>query len=103
MSIRISEKKCVGCGNCVEVCPGNLICMGEDKKAFIKYPRDCWGCAACVKECCANAIRYYLGADIGGKGTFLYTKVKGDCIDFIFVKEDKEEVIKVSRREANKY
>ena len=31
MSIRIDQKKCVGCRKCSEVCPGTLIVM-EDKK-----------------------------------------------------------------------
>lgn len=30
MSIRIDQKKCVGCRKCSEVCPGTLIVM-EDK------------------------------------------------------------------------
>ena len=25
MSIRIQKSKCVGCGRCIEACPGNLI------------------------------------------------------------------------------
>ena len=35
MSIRIDQKKCVGCRKCSEVCPGTLIVM-EDKKAVMK-------------------------------------------------------------------
>ena len=49
MSIRIDQKKCVGCRKCSEVCPGTLIVM-EDKKAVMKYPKNCWGCVSCVKE-----------------------------------------------------
>ena len=66
MSIRIDQKKCVGCRKCSEVCPGTLIVM-EDKKAVMKYPKNCWGCVSCVKECKAGAIDFFLGADIGGK------------------------------------
>ena len=67
MSIRIDQKKCVGCRKCSEVCPGTLIVM-EDKKAVMKYPKNCWGCVSCVKECKAGAIDFFLGADIGGDG-----------------------------------
>ena len=48
MSIAIDRNKCVGCGKCSVVCPGNLIKL-EEKKAYIKYPKDCWGCASCIK------------------------------------------------------
>ena len=51
MSIVIDKSKCAGCGQCSIVCPGSLIKMGEDKKAYIKYPKDCWGCSSCLKEC----------------------------------------------------
>lgn len=48
MSIQINQQKCVGCGQCMEVCPGTLI-EKEQGKAVMRYPRDCWGCASCVK------------------------------------------------------
>ena len=51
MSIVIDKSRCAGCGQCSIVCPGSLIKMGEDKKAYIKYPKDCWGCSSCLKEC----------------------------------------------------
>ena len=51
MSIVINKEKCAGCGQCSIVCPGSLIKMGEDKKAYMKYPKDCWGCSSCIKEC----------------------------------------------------
>ena len=57
MSIAINAKQCVGCGKCSMVCPGSLIHMNADGKAFIKYPKDCWGCTSCLKECAVHAIR----------------------------------------------
>ena len=69
----VNEEKCIGCGACVEVCPGNLIKLksqlGKKKLAFIKNVRDCWGCTSCIKECPKKAISFFLGADIGGKGS----------------------------------
>ena len=42
MSIHINKLKCVGCGQCIEACPGNLIKKDTDGKAFIKHVKDCW-------------------------------------------------------------
>ena len=67
MSIQIRKENCIGCGLCIEACPGNLIKKGADGKAFIRHERDCWGCTSCLKECKNDAICFYLWADIGGK------------------------------------
>ena len=51
MSVRILQNKCVGCGKCLSVCPGNLLKKGEDGKVHIRNIRDCWGCTACLCAC----------------------------------------------------
>ncbi|HAM06602.1 MAG TPA: adenylylsulfate reductase, partial [Ruminococcaceae bacterium] len=51
MSIAIDKQKCIGCGRCRNVCPGSLIKLDSDNRAYIKYPKDCWGCTSCIKEC----------------------------------------------------
>lgn len=104
MSIKIDQDRCTGCGKCLEVCPGSLLSKNEDTKAYIRYPRDCWGCTACLKECLAGAISYYLGADIGGKGTTLYTKREKHLLHWHVVKADGDEhVITINQQESNKY
>lgn len=104
MSIKIDSKKCIGCGKCRSVCPGNLLYEDESGKTVNRFPRDCWGCTACVKECSFGAIRYFLGADMGGRGTTLHTRQEGDLLHWIFTKPgNKEEVITVNRKESNKY
>lgn len=104
MSIQIDKNKCIGCLKCMVVCPGNLICNDKDGKAYIKYKENCWGCAACVKECENQAIKYYLGADIGGNGGYLYisrnsSELKWHIID----KNNHEIVINTNRKKSNKY
>ena len=76
MSIQINKLKCVGCGKCVEACPGNLIKKDTDGKAFIKHVKDCWGCTSCLKECRFEAINFFLGADVGGKGSTLFVQTE---------------------------
>ena len=104
MSIAIDKSKCIGCGKCHNVCPGTLIKIGEDKKAFIKYPKDCWGCTSCVKECPVHAIRFYLGADIGGMGSLVHTEKNGDILKCIIEKQSGEiSEIDINQKESNKY
>ena len=104
MSIDISKGKCVGCKKCLSVCPGNLIKLGEDGKAYIKYPKDCWACTSCLKECKFDAISLYLGADVGGMGSKLSTSIKGDNVHWKIKKSNGEEyIIDVNGKDANKY
>lgn len=104
MSIKINSNKCTGCGKCRQVCPGSLLYSDEAGKTFIKYPKDCWGCTSCVKECSFKAINYYLGADIGGKGSFLYTRQEENYIHWIITSPNGDEkVITIDRSKANEY
>lgn len=103
MSIKINKSKCVSCGKCLKVCPGNLIYKDEDNKAYIKYKRACWGCSACIKECKSCAISYYLEPDIGGCGTSMYTMDNKDTLEWVFQSSKGEKVIKVDKKESNKY
>lgn len=45
---------CIGCGDCVSVCPADAICI-RDGIAHID-PRACIGCGACAKGCPKNVI-----------------------------------------------
>ena len=104
MSIQINKNKCIGCGKCMEVCPGNLLERDSDNKAIIKYPKDCWGCTSCIKECPKNAIEFFLGADIGGEGTITTATVKDNIISWNVKKTNGDTVtIDINSKEANKY
>lgn len=104
MSIIIDKNLCASCMKCTKVCPGNLIKSDKDKKAYIKYPEKCWGCASCLKECKFKAIKYFLGADIGGLGSKLSIKQDGDITHWIIDKNDSNEVrIDVNKNNANAY
>lgn len=104
MSIRIKEDACVGCKRCVEVCPGNLIKLGESGKAVIRCPMDCWGCTSCLKECRQNAIEFFLGADIGGRGSVLSYSEQGDLVTWnVTAPDGRVKTIKINKKESNKY
>ena len=104
MSIAINKALCKGCTACAKVCPGSLIKMDDDKKAYIKYPKDCWGCASCIKECPFEAISYYLGADIGGMGSQMTVHTEGDLLHWRIKKTDGTiETIVVNKKDSNKY
>lgn len=39
---RINYEKCVKCGNCVKICPEDVLRMDEEtKRPYIKYLHDC--------------------------------------------------------------
>ena len=104
MSILIQNEACRGCGKCVEACPGNLIKRDTKGKARIKRPQDCWGCTSCLKECSFGAIRFYLGADIGGRGSTMYVEREGHISRWIINTPGKDAVtISVDSRNSNEY
>lgn len=104
MSVKFDENKCVGCGACVEVCPGNLIKLNGEKKAFITHVRDCWGCTSCIKECSRTAIKFFLGADIGGKGSTMTVRNTAENSLWTINKYDGTQVeILINKKDANKY
>ena len=104
MSISIDQGKCIGCGKCHDVCPGTLIKINENKKAFIKYPKDCWGCTSCIKECPVHAISFFLGEDIGGKGSKVHTEKVNGLVRWVVVfPNGSVKTIDIDPKESNKY
>lgn len=104
MSISINKNTCVGCKSCVEVCPGNLIKLTAERKAHIKHEHDCWGCTSCVKACPVQAISFFLGADIGGRGARLTVKTSGTVRTWsVTARDGTVQQIVVDGSAANKY
>jgi len=103
MSIFIDKSKCVGCKKCIEVCPGNLIKI-LNHKAEIKRPQDCWGCTSCLKECKLGAVKFFLGTDVGGKGSILSVNERGELREWIVTKPDgSTKKIVINTKESNRY
>ena len=104
MSVLISPELCARCGNCVEICPGNLITRDADGTACLEYPEECWGCASCLKACRHGAISYFLGADIGGTGAKMRVRSEGPLRHWHMERPGQSAVvITTDSRTANQY
>ena len=51
----VNDDICIGCGNCIEICPQQTIIMENDKAKIIEA--NCKKCRICVKACPVNAIQ----------------------------------------------
>jgi len=56
MTVVVDREKCNGCGECKRLCPGDLMELDSEGKAFIREPGDCWDCMSCVKACPVQAL-----------------------------------------------
>jgi len=62
LSPKITRKKCVGCGECVEHCAQSAISLREGKAGI--DPKKCIGCGECILICGNKAIDVQWNADI---------------------------------------
>lgn len=51
----VDEEKCIGCGNCVEVCPVDVYEIQDGKSVPINA-EECLGCESCLEACEEDAI-----------------------------------------------
>ena len=59
----IDKSKCIGCGNCVRVCPESSAQLTTNKKGEKKAKIDykfCKGCGLCAEQCPVGAIKMVL-------------------------------------------
>ena len=59
---KVTRKKCVGCGACLEHCAQSAIFMKEEKAAI--DPKKCVGCGECILICPNQAIDVRWNADV---------------------------------------
>jgi len=60
----VITKKCIGCGNCENICPGDLMVVNKGK-AVCRSKRDCWDCMSCVKACPSQALEIRIPYQLG--------------------------------------
>lgn len=48
---------CVMCGTCVDICPLDVLTMGEDGPQ-VAHPKECWHCGGCRVNCPCGAVFY---------------------------------------------
>jgi ferredoxin len=51
----IDRKRCIGCGNCIAVCPTNALGQVAEQAALVD-PAACIWCACCEEICPTDAI-----------------------------------------------
>ena len=51
----VDQDKCVGCEECVDVCPVEVFEMDGDK-SVAAHAEECLGCESCVEVCESEAI-----------------------------------------------
>jgi NAD-dependent dihydropyrimidine dehydrogenase PreA subunit len=53
--IQVDQEKCIGCRECVDICPVDVYEM-QDEKSVPVSEEECIGCESCVEVCEQEAI-----------------------------------------------
>ena len=54
---RIDLNKCIGCRNCISVCPEDVFRFSEtEQKSIIAYPDNCQNCGMCYMNCLGRSL-----------------------------------------------
>ena len=57
MVVRIDLNNCIGCENCVNICPMDVFYFNyEANKSVMAYPENCQSCGQCFLNCQGRAL-----------------------------------------------
>ena len=55
--VRIDLNKCIGCENCVNICPLDVFYFNQEAhKSVIAYPENCQSCGQCFLNCKGRSL-----------------------------------------------
>ena len=55
-TVTIDKEKCGGCEECVDICPVEVLEIGDDEKCEVVNGEECMGCESCIEVCEEDAI-----------------------------------------------
>ena len=55
--IEVNNETCVGCGECVDICPADVYELQEGKSSPVRM-EDCIECCSCVEVCPTGSITH---------------------------------------------
>lgn len=77
-TLKIEEKKCIGCGLCTEVCPHAVLYI-DNRKVHIQDIDVCMECGGCSKNCPVGAISVRAGVGCAAAIMLSKTTKPGTC------------------------
>ena len=56
---RLDLNKCIGCMNCVSICPMDVFRFdAKENKSVIAYPENCQSCGQCWLNCLGHSLYF---------------------------------------------
>lgn len=73
-TLELKGDLCIGCGNCLDVCPHNVFDLSEGKAIILDKDR-CMECGACMINCPVDALSVEKG--VGCAYAVIESRLKG--------------------------
>lgn len=85
--IRVDPNKCIGCENCVNICPMDVFYFNKEKnRSIILYPENCQSCGQCYVNCKGHSLG--ITNDTYGYPITAYRGVTSKPMDYEVISND---------------